>query len=148
MDIPEETTRLGFAEVCSQSVMDSSSLTGAVISAAIAVHTELGPGLLESIYEVCLVRELTLRGFRVKQQVRIPISYKGHYLDKYLILDLVVEEQVIVEVKSAEQNHPLHKAQLISYLRLSGMKEGLVLNFGLTTLREGIQRAVHQLNRT
>lgn len=124
---------------------DVDELTRLIISAAIAVHMEMGPGLLESIYELCLVRELKLRGFTVERQVRIALKYKGQALEKNLVLDLVVNGRIVIEVKAVEENHPLHKAQLITYLRLTGLTHGLVLNFGMQTLKEGIQRAVNTL---
>lgn len=118
-------------------------LTGAIIAAAIEVHKQLGPGLLESVYETCLIHELKLRGLNVASQVGIPIVYKGAHLNGRLVLDLLIEDQIIVEIKAVDNNHDIHAAQLLTYLRLSGHRFGLVLNFGKATLTEGIQRIVN-----
>ena len=118
-------------------------LTEAIIAAAIEVHRSLGPGLLESAYEACLLYELAQRGLRVEQQKALPVSYKGVKLDCAYRLDLVVEELVIVEIKTVEQLLPIHHAQLLSYLRLSGCVVGLLINFNTRVLREGIKRVVN-----
>jgi GxxExxY protein len=117
-------------------------LTQQIIGAAIEVHKNLGPGLLESAYEECLCHELNLRGLRFQQQVSLPVTYKGIKLDCGYRLDLVVEEKVILELKSVDEVTPLHQAQLLTYLRLSGKKVGLLLNFNTPIMKDGITRLV------
>jgi GxxExxY protein len=116
-----------------------------VIGAAIAVHKALGPGLLESAYEVCLVYELVQRGFKVDRQKELPLNYQGIHLDCGYRLDLLVEDAVIVELKSVENLTPLHEAQVLSYLKLSGCKVGLLINFNVLILTKGIKRIVNGL---
>lgn len=117
-----------------------SELTERIIGLAIEVHRTLGPGLLESIYEHCLCQELAEAGVAFNRQVPLPVSYKGRPLDFSYRLDLVVEQSVVVEIKSVEQLLPLHQAQLLTYLKLSGIPTGLLLNFHTPVLREGIRR--------
>jgi GxxExxY protein len=117
-------------------------ITGAVIGAAMKVHSHLGPGLLESAYEACLAHELRKQGFAVAQQVGLPVIYDGEKIDLGYRIDLIVNDLVIVEVKSVEAIHPVHQAQLLSYLRLSGRSIGLLINFHVAHLRDGIQRMV------
>ncbi|MFO0988111.1 MAG: GxxExxY protein [Alphaproteobacteria bacterium] len=117
-----------------------SELTERIIGLAIEVHRTLGPGLLESIYEHCLCQELAEAGVAFNRQVPLPVSYKGRPLDFSYRLDLVVEQSVVVEIKSVEQLLPLHQAQLLMYLKLSGIPTGLLLNFHTPVLREGIRR--------
>ena len=117
--------------------------TEQIIGAAIQVHRSLGPGLLESAYEACLLYELTQRGLKAQQQVPLPVVYGGVRLDCGYRLDLVVESAVIVEIKSIERIAPIHEAQLLSYLRLSGMSVGLLVNFNSKLLRDGIRRIVN-----
>ena len=117
-------------------------LTEQIIGAAIEVHRELGPGLLESAYEECLCHELHLRGLRFKRQIDLPVVYKGLKLDCGYRLDIVVEEFVVIEVKSIEHILPIHRAQLLTYLRLSGKKIGLLINFNVPVLKNGIVRRV------
>jgi len=116
--------------------------THEIIGCALAVHQELGPGLLESSYEMALKRELELAGMACRQQVEVPLHYKGAYLDCSYRIDLLVEESVIVEIKAIEGLKPIHEAQLISYMKLSGKKVGLLINFHVTLLRHGIRRFV------
>jgi len=111
-----------------------------VIGACIEVHRHLGPGLLESAYEECLVLELGLVGLRCERQRRVPLHYKGHALAHGYRLDLVVEEQLIVEIKATEQLLPVHEAQVVTYLKLTGLPTGLLVNFGAETLRKGLRR--------
>jgi GxxExxY protein len=118
-------------------------LTQTIIGAAVEVHKELGPGLLESSYEACLAYELIKRGLKVERQKELPLRYKQVMLDCGYRLDLLVEQCVVVEVKATEQMSPLHEAQVLSYLRLSGCKVGLLINFNSTTLMGGIRRLVH-----
>jgi GxxExxY protein len=117
-------------------------LTNAIIGAAIEVHRNLGPGLLESIYEACLVWELRERGVGVEQQVAVPIVYKGHELRIAYRVDLLVERSVIVEVKAVDRLHPLTDAQVLTYLKLSSLNTALVLNFNVALLRDGVRRLV------
>ena len=111
--------------------MDINKITEKIIGGAISVHQALGPGLLESAYETCLVYELNDRSLSIKQQVPLPIKYKNIELDCAYRLDLIVEDKVIVELKAVEMIVPIHKAQLLSYLKLSGYKTGLLINLGL-----------------
>ena len=117
--------------------------SGHVIGAAIDVHRELGPGLLERAYETCLAHELISRGITVQQQVSLPVRYRDLSVDLGYRLDLLVEGHVVVEVKAVQSLHPVHMAQLLSYLKLSGCKLGLLINFNCCLLREGIRRVVH-----
>ena len=117
-------------------------LTGAIIAAAIEVHRELGPGLFESVYEECFCRELTLRGISFRRQIDLPVIYKGLKLDRGYRLDVVVDGKVIVEVKAVERILPVHKAQLLTYLRITGTPVGLLINFNSPVLAEGIVRRV------
>jgi GxxExxY protein len=117
-------------------------ITGAVISAAMKVHSQLGPGLLESAYEACLAYELRKQGLEVAQQIGLPVIYDGVRLDLGYRIDLIVEDLVIIEVKSVEAINPVHQAQLLSYIRLSGRNVGLLINFHVAHLRDGIKRMV------
>jgi len=123
-------------------MLEQEHLTESIIGAAIDVHRELGPGLLETAYEECLCHELHLRGMHFLRQVELPVGYKGLKLDCGYRLDVVVEEQVILELKSIEQLLPIHQAQLLTYLRLSAMKIGLLINFNVAVLKNGIVRRV------
>jgi len=114
----------------------------AVIGAAIEVHRHLGPGLLESGYEACLCRELELRQISFEQQKPLPLKYKGQSVDCGYRLDLVVEGLVVVEVKAVDALLPIHEAQLLTYLRLTGLRLGLLLNFNVPILAQGIRRIV------
>ena len=114
-----------------------------VIGAAIEVHRHLGPGLLESIYEKALARELWLRGSNIQRQVRLPLVYKGATLDSCVRVDLVVEGVVIVEVKSIDKLAPIHRAQLLTYLRLTHTPLGLLINFNTELLRHGMRRILN-----
>ncbi|HEY74178.1 MAG: GxxExxY protein [Chloroflexi bacterium] len=118
-------------------------ITESIIGAAIAVHRVLGPGLLESAYEACLAFELTERGLKIEQQKPLPVIYREVELDCAYRLDLLVEESVIVEIKSVERLAPIHLAQLLSYLKLSGCKVGLLMNFNVKILKDGIRRVVN-----
>ena len=115
-------------------------ISGAVIGCAIEVHRILGPGLLESAYEICLAQELGLRGHEVERQRQMPVVYRGVQVDSGYRLDLVVDELVIVELKAVESLLPIHSAQLLSYLRLSGLPLGLLINFNAGLLKQGIRR--------
>ena len=120
--------------------MDINDLTGKVIGAAIEVHKFLGPGLLESTYEKCLCRELELRKFFLERQKELPVEYKGVKLDCGYRLDILVENRLIVELKACESLQPIHEAQLLTYLKLTGIKVGLLINFNVPVLKEGIRR--------
>jgi GxxExxY protein len=120
-------------------------LTEMVIGAAIEVHRITGPGLLESAYEECLCYELSQLGLEFKRQVQLPIPYKGLRLDCGYRMDLVVEDAVIVELKAVEHLLPVHSAQLLTYLKLSGRKVGLLMNFNEPVLRNGLRRVVNSL---
>ena len=117
-------------------------LTSSILAAAIEVHRHLGPGLLEAIYESCLTWELRARGVGVEQQVAVPVMYKGVQLRLAYRLDLVVEQSVIVEVKAVDRLHPLTDAQVLTYLKLTGLKTALILNFNVGLLRDGVRRLV------
>ncbi len=119
---------------------DKETLSSIIIGAAIEVHRALGPGLLESAYESCLIYELQLRQLKVEHQKLLLLLYKGIMLDCGYRLDLIVEDQVIVEVKSVNSFAPIHEAQLLSYLKLSGCNIGLLFNFNVKLLKDGIRR--------
>jgi len=121
-------------------------ITESIIGAAIEVHRALGPGLLESAYEECLTFELVQRGLKVEQQKPLPVVYREVKLDCGYRLDLLVEEAVIVEVKAVDRLAPIHQAQLLSYLRLSGCKVGLLINFNVKVLKDGIRRVVNDFS--
>ena len=118
------------------------TLSGAVIGAAIEVHRLLGPGLLESVYERCLCHELHLRGVPVRRQVPVPIAYKDLHLDQNLVLDVLVDDRLILELKAVDRIDPVFEAQLLTYLRLSGIRLGLLINFNVPLLRNGIKRMI------
>ena len=117
-------------------------LTEAIIGACIEVHKHLGPGLLESAYQQCLCYELTLRGIQFSPEVDLPVVYKGVTLDCAYRMDIVVEGRVLLEIKSIDRPAPIHEAQLISYLKLSGIRVGLLINFNVKVLVDGIIRRV------
>lgn len=114
-----------------------------VVDAGLSVHRALGPGLLESVYEHCLDRELRLRGLVTARQVAVPIQYKGETLDATYRLDLVVAESVLVEVKSVEALSRLHEAQFLTYLKLSGLRLGFLMNFNVPLFKQGLKRFVN-----
>jgi len=124
--------------------LDHNEITRRVIGACIEVHKALGPGLLESVYEECLCRELALNNLTFERQRALPVAYKGVLLDCGYRLDLVVEEKVIVELKTVPKLLPVHGAQLLTYLRLSGLSLGLVVNFNVPVLKDGIKRVVNK----
>jgi GxxExxY protein len=117
-------------------------ITGAILDCSFRVHTELGPGLLESTYEACLEYELSEMKLDVQRQLELSVNYKNIKIDEGYRIDLLVENQVIVELKSVESLQKIHKAQLITYLKLSGKKLGLLINFNQVTLKNGIQRVI------
>lgn len=111
-----------------------------VVDAALRVHRELGPGLLESVYEVCLCEELRDRGLRVERQVKLPVRYRGRDLEADLRVDCLVEDVLVLELKSVEALLPIHEAQLLTYLKLTGRRLGLLINFNVPLIKEGIRR--------
>ena len=119
------------------------STTESVIGAAIRVHKALGPGLLESAYQACLAHELELAGHQVEREVEIPIAYRGISITPGYRADMIVGGNVLVEVKAVERIHPIHEAQVLTYLRASGLKTGLLLNFNVQVLKEGLRRILH-----
>lgn len=125
--------------------MDANRVSNLVIGACIEVHRALGPGLLESAYEQCVSHELGLRGISFARQRAVPVEYKGIRLDAAYRLDLVVEHGVIVELKAIDALLPVHQAQLLTYLKLTGLSLGLLLNFNVPILRDGIKRVVNRL---
>ncbi|UKP00171.1 GxxExxY protein [Nostoc sp. UHCC 0870] len=125
--------------------MDENDLSGMIIGCGMRVHTALGPGLLESAYEECLCYELQQQGFRVGRQISLPLVYKEVQLDCAYRLDLIVENKVVIEVKSVESLKPIHAVQLLTYLKLTHCKLGLLLNFNVLHLKEGIKRVANKL---
>ena len=117
-------------------------LTSRIIGAAISVHRELGPGLLESTYEACLAIELETLGIAFRRQASLPIRYRDHLIEEAYRLDFLIAERVILELKSVEALLPVHTAQVLTYLRLSKLKLGLLLNFNVPVLKDGIKRII------
>jgi GxxExxY protein len=125
--------------------MTENEIAKIVVDAAFKVHTALGPGLLESVYEVVLARELEQRGLKVERQKPVPILYDNLKFDEGFRADLIVENSVIVELKSVETIVPVHKKQLLTYLRLTDKRLGLLINFGAALIKDGITRVVNRL---
>jgi GxxExxY protein len=125
-------------------VRDLNGITQGIIAAAIEVHRHLGPGLLESAYQECLCYELSRMGLAFVREVHLPVTYKGIQLDCSYRIDLLVEDEIIVELKSVEQVLPVHSAQLLTYLKASRKQIGLLINFNVPTLKNGIKRIVHE----
>lgn len=119
---------------------EAEQLTGRIIGLAIEVHRELGPGLLESAYEQCLWHELTTAGISARRQIDLPLRYKGFRLDCSYRIDILVDEAVVLEIKAVEKTLPIHEAQLLTYLRLGRYPVGLILNFNVPVLKDGILR--------
>lgn len=120
-------------------------ITGKIIELSIKVHKALGPGMLEGAYEICLTHELVKNGYSVERQKKLPILYDGVRLDAGYRLDMIVNGAVIVEVKAVERLNPVHEAQLLSYLRMTNKKLGLLINFNMKMLRDGVKRVVNNL---
>lgn len=118
-------------------------IASAVVDSAIEVHRNLGPGLLESVYEVCLEQELISAGLKVSRQVTVPIIYKGVKMEKAFYIDLLVEEEIIIELKVVEKVLPVHEAQLISYLKLADKRLGFLMNFNAPLMKNGIKRRIN-----
>ena len=125
--------------------MELETIGAAIVDSGLKVHKALGPGLMESIYEVCLVRELQARDIGCERQVSLPVIYDGVRLDAAYRADLIVGAAVIVEIKAVETLTPLHEAQLLTYLRLSDYRLGFLLNFNVALFKNGIKRLVHRL---
>ncbi|HZS48690.1 MAG TPA: GxxExxY protein [Blastocatellia bacterium] len=123
--------------------MEINDITGSVVDAAIKVHSALGPGLLESTYEVCLKHELIKRGLKCMSQVAMPVVYDGVEIETGYRIDLLVEDTVIVELKSIEKIMSIHEAQLLTYLKLSRKRVGLLINFNVRFLKDGIKRLIN-----
>ena len=123
--------------------MESNDLTEKIIGCAIKVHRVLGPGLLESAYEVCLVHELRKAGLKADRQLALPVIYEGLRLDADYFIDIMVEDIVVLELKSVEHLLPIHEAQLLTYLKLANKKLGLLMNFNVTQLKNGIKRRIN-----
>jgi GxxExxY protein len=125
--------------------MKENDIAKEVVDAAYNVHTKLGPGLLESVYEVVLAYELEKRGLSVTRQKSVPVEYEGQVFDEGFRADIIVEDSVILELKSVEKTAPVHKKQLLTYLRLADKKLGLLINFGAPLIKHGISRIVNGL---
>ena len=120
--------------------MNINDVSGAIVDAAVKIHMALGPGLLETVYEAILEKELLRRGLRVRRQVVVPITFEDLHFDEGFRADLIVEECVIVELKSVEQTHPVHAKQVLTYCKLLNFRLGLLINFGAPLLKDGIKR--------
>jgi GxxExxY protein len=118
-------------------------LTEKIIACCIEVHNELGPGLLESVYEICTIEALTEMGIKVDSQVKVPVVFKGSVLEKEFILDLLIDDKIVRELKAVEVILPIHEAQLVTYLKLSNKKLGLLINFNVPLLKQGIKRRIN-----
>ena len=123
--------------------MELNDLTEKIIGCAIKVHRVLGPGLLESAYEVCLVHELRQAGLKAERQLALPVIYEGLRLDADYFIDILVEDTVVLELKSVKHILPIHEAQLLTYLKLANKKLGLLINFNVTLLKNGIKRRIN-----
>ncbi|HEY0031492.1 MAG TPA: GxxExxY protein [Bacteroidia bacterium] len=128
---------MGFSEE------DYNFLSAKIIEACIDVHKELGPGLLESVYEVCTIAVLKKSGMQVESQVRLPVFFKGELLEKDFIIDILVENRIVLELKAVDGILPIHEAQLVTYLKLSNKKLGLLINFNVPLLIQGVRRKIN-----
>ena len=118
------------------------NITSIIIGSAIEVHKELGPGLMESVYEVCLEKLLLRHGLKVERQVKLPVFFKGEKLDKDFYIDMLIEGEIVLELKCVDEILPIHEAQLLTYLKLSGNKIGLIINFNVVLLKDGVKRKI------
>lgn len=118
-------------------------LANQIFQAALEVHKNLGPGLLESVYEFSLVKELQLRDIEVLYQVKVPLFYKNHDTGKEFYIDILVENEIVIEVKSVDEMHPVHQAQLLSYLKLADKRLGFLINFNVPLIKNGVKRMVN-----
>ncbi|HUP92788.1 MAG TPA: GxxExxY protein [Solimonas sp.] len=125
--------------------MDENEISKVVLDAAMKIHRALGPGLFENVYESLMEHELVKAGLRVKRQVALPLEFEGLRFEEAYRVDLLVEDKVLVELKSIERLHPIHRKQLLTYLKLHGAKLGLLLNFGGEMMRDGVERVVNGL---
>lgn len=125
------------------SEIEYNALTELVIKCAIEVHKELGPGLLESVYETCLIKVLIENNLTLQKQIKIPIVFKKEVLDKHFVIDILVNNSLVLEIKSVESILPIHEAQLVTYLKLSGKKLGLLINFNEELVKNGIRRRIN-----
>lgn len=119
------------------------SVSKIILDSSIAVHKEMGPGLLEAVYQQCLVKELTIQGVKVNTMVPVPLQYKGHILNKDYVIDILVEDEIILELKAIEAILPVHEAQIISYLKLANKRLGFLINFNVPLLKNGFKRFVN-----
>ncbi len=126
--------------------MELDDITGAIVEASIRIHRELGPGLLESVYELVLSRELERRGLRIERQFPVSFSFDGMHFEDAFRIDILVERSAVVELKCVERLAPVHGKQVLTYLRLANLKVGLLLNFGAGTMKEGLKRVVNDLD--
>jgi GxxExxY protein len=117
--------------------------TGLILDCCFTVHKTMGPGLLESIYDLCLMKEFEIRKINARNQVVVPLVYKGYELAKELKIDILVEDEIIIELKSSEMMHPVYEAQIISYLKLSNKKLGFLVNFNVPLMKDGFKRYVN-----
>lgn len=124
-------------------VNELNRISGIVLDCSIEVHRVLGPGLLESVYEICLLKEIRARGLKAENQVPLHVIYKNEVIDKQFSVDILVEDKVLVELKTVEKFLPIHKAQTITYLRLSGKNLGLMINFNVSLLVQGFERVLN-----
>src|SRR3982751_6666936 len=132
-----------FDSASSKSRDELNAISGKIIDCSIRVHTSLGPGMLEGAYEICLVHELVGAGYNVQSQLILPINYRGTKLDAGYRIDLLIDSSVIVELKAIDRLLPVHEAQLLSYLRMSELKLGLLINFNVKRLVDGVRRVVN-----
>ena len=123
--------------------MRYNELSSIIIGAAITVHREMGPGLLERVYQRCLLKELQYLDVPVLEEVRVPVVYRGEDVGRDLRIDLLVDQRIVVEVKSVEELHPIHRAQVITYLKLTGHRLGVLINFNVTKLTDGLERIMN-----
>ena len=135
----------GGAEHAETPMKEIDDITGSIVDAAMKIHIELGPGLLESLYEAVLAKALQKRGYKVERQKTIRFEYDGILFEEGFRADLVIEDQVIVELKSVEKLAPVHSKQLLTYMRLMNLSVGFLINFGAATLKEGLHRVVNNL---
>lgn len=128
--------------ICEPLPLETENIASSIFTAALAVHRALGPGLLERIYEVCLCHELSKLGLKLQQQVNVPIVYDGIEFVEGYRLDILVENQVIVELKARDKSNPVWKTQVLSYLKVTGKRLGMIINFNVPLLKDGVQRVI------
>jgi GxxExxY protein len=128
-----------------KTVDELNQISGTILKASISVHKEMGPGLPESVYQHCLIKELDELGLNIKTLLQVPLSYKGHLLNKDYFIEILVEDEIILELKTVEGVLPVHEAQLLSYRKLSNKRLGLLINFNVPLLKNGFKRLVNNL---